>query len=88
MNIEGYESFDAWKADMDRVKAHPNDRTLFQHVVMRVENSSKKIKNEVQDYLSGISLEKNPWLVFQQIAKENKQHMLLVNGQEDPWFHV
>lgn len=84
----GYQTFEDWKVDMDHVRAHPNDRTFFQHVVQRVEKSSKKIKMEVQDYLSGIAMERNPWPVFQQIAKENKQHMLIVNGQEDPWFYA
>lgn len=88
MRKDRYENFNEWKQDMNRINAHPNDKHLLQHVTRCVENSSPEIKQEVKDYLIGLSLETNPWFVLKQIAKESPGHSLFVKNNKDPWFEV
>lgn len=88
MRKDKYENFEDWKQDMNRVNAHPNDKHLLQHVIRCVENSSPTLKSQVKDYLIGLTLETNPWIVFDQVAKESPRHSLFVKTRNDPWFRA
>jgi len=83
-----YESFEEWKADLERVRKHPNDTHLIAYVVKCVDNSSESIRNEIRDYLSSATLESNPMLVLQQIAKANPGYRVVIKSAEDIWFEV
>lgn len=88
MNKIRYASIEDWKIDMDYIRDNPNDSVFFNAVVRRVESSPKNIKLEIQDYLSGLALERNPWIVFEQITKENPEFTLIANNSENPWFNA
>lgn len=86
MRKTSYNSFEEWKLDMDRVRAHPNDQHLFNHVARCVENSNEDVQVKVREYLLSLTLETNPWMVFDEVAKASPGHQLFVKNRNDPWF--
>lgn len=86
-SMKAYESFDEWKSDMDIAAKHPNDNQFMQHVASRVNASDPTIQEAIKDFLIGTQLEKDPWPVLNQLAKQHKNHKLFVKSTKDPWFN-
>lgn len=86
MKIEAYSSFSEWKADLDRMHQHPNDKHLSTHVVNRINASSNELKAEIREYLLDKALEDNPWMVLQKAAIDHPDFRVVVRHPQDPWF--
>jgi hypothetical protein len=83
---EPYNSFEEWKMDLDRMRVHPNDKHLAQHVSRRIDVSDEKLKGEIRDFLLDKALEENPWMVLQYTAAQNPNHRVVIRSPQDPWF--
>lgn len=85
MSLTPYVSFKEWERDMDRIRAHPNDGHLIQHVRARVNASSETIQRQVHEYLQDMQFEKNPILAGQALARRYNK-VFFIKSAQDPWF--
>ena len=87
MALHPYETFKEWEHDMDRIRAHPHDVHLIQHVRGRVNASSDVIQRQVHEYLQDMAFASNPIPIGRMVA-EKTQKILMIRNQHDPWFYV
>lgn len=87
MRANPYDSFKEWEKDMDRIRAHPNDSQLMQHVRGRVNASSEMLQKQVYDYLQDMAFASNPINSGEILAKRTGK-ILFIRNQQDPWFYV
>ncbi len=87
MSLIPYENFTEWERDMNRLREHPKDVHLLNHVRNRVNISSVEIQAQVQEYLLDSQFEKNPVASGQDLARRTGK-MLWIRHSEDPWFHT
>lgn len=85
MAQQPYESFKEWEKDMDRIRAHPQDVHLIQHVRGRVNASSEVIQRQVHEYLRDMAFASNPIPHGELLAKQTGK-MFFIKRREDPWF--
>lgn len=87
MAANPYETFREWEVDMDRVRAHPNDGHLMQHVRGRVQASPEHIQKQVYEYLQDMAFSNNPVPIGKMLAQKTNK-WFFVRHPHDPWFHV
>lgn len=87
MALYPYESFKEWELDMDRIRQHPQDAHLIQHVRSRVNASSENLRYQVHEYLQDMAFASNPINIGRMIADKNNK-TFLIRDQQDPWFYV
>lgn len=87
MSAYPYESFKEWEHDMDRIRAHPQDVHLIQHVRGRVNASTVSIQRQVHEYLQDMAFANNPVPIGKMIAEKTGK-MFFIRHPQDPWFYV
>lgn len=84
-----YETFEDWLEDFRVYEMNPNDQQFLRAFQTRTQNSTKAIKNRVQEFLQNQAMESNPMGVFEQVMKEvGPGFFLVINNPENPWFEV
>lgn len=86
MKVQPYSDFKEWEQDMDKIRAHPNDFHLLQHVRSRVFASSSELQEAVNDYLLDSQFDTNPLAVGQYLANKYGK-VLTVKTLEDIWWN-
>lgn len=84
----GYSSFEEWQADMEKIRNHPSDIYLINHVKERIDQTAPLVKNEVMSYLNGVVLERDPMRAIIDVQAQAKQHIVVIRNRQDIWFEV
>jgi hypothetical protein len=85
-----YKNVNEWLADLDKLRDQPTDIKLETAIVRRVNGSSDEVKQDIRKYLQEATLfSDNPFEAMVQIANEQKDKYLIVNGEKNQiWFDV
>lgn len=84
----GYSSFKEWEADMEKIRNHPGDAYLINHVKSRIDQTEPAVKDQVMTYLNGVVLEKDPMRAISDVQANAKKHIVCVKNRYDIWFEV
>lgn len=87
MALNPYSSFKEWETDMDRIRAHPQDANLIEHVKSRVVASSLEIQSQVNEYLMDVQFVQNPIYLGQVLARKYNK-VLFIRHPQDPWWYA
>lgn len=87
MSLTPYASFKEWEKDMDRIRAHPQDSHLIQHVKGRISASSPEIQLQVTEYLQAVQFENDVIASGRSLACITNK-VLFIRDLRDPWFTV
>lgn len=86
MSNKKYTSLKEWRKDYKIFKQNPDDKDLMISIATKMENSSKKLREEITDFIECDAMLTKPVSVLYQIHKRNSNTIPVIRSEEDPWF--
>ena len=86
MKEKRYNTFEEWYKDYKLFRANPNDKDLMVSVALKLDNSTKKIREEIVSFVETEAMLDKPVMILKQIQKRKPGSVVVINSEKDPWF--
>ena len=83
-----YLTFEEWLKDYKIFRENTNDNQLLNNIAVRLEGTSKELKNKITDYIESDALLVNPMQVIKNLYNRTENTFVVVNSEKDIWFSV